>query len=634
MKELTPQLPITAWLPTTREEMGRLGWDEADVIIVSGDAYVDHPSFGHAVIGRVLEKLGLRVAILPQPNWRDDLRDFKKLGRPRLFFGISAGCMDSMINHYTAAKRRRSDDAYTPGGQAGFRPDYASTVYTSILKQLFPGVPVLLGGIEASLRRFTHYDYWSDSLMKPILCDSGADMLVYGMGEKPLHEIVRLLRKGVPFNNMLNVPQTAFLHADRASYKTEKGWTDVELAPYDVALHDKRAHARNFRIIEEESNRWASSRLLQQIGDSLLVVNPPYLPMTTSEIDASFDLPYTRMPHPRYKKRGEIPAWNMIRNSVNIHRGCFGGCAFCTISAHQGKFVSSRSEKSILKEIDAVTKVPGFDGVITDLGGPSANMYQMSGIEMELCKKCRRPSCIFPAICANLNANHGPLLSLYDKSEHIPGVKKIFIGSGIRYDLLLAQKPDRQRKNKVNAYIERVVSRHVSGRLKVAPEHTSDNVLKLMRKPSFRLFVEFKHKADSIARKYGLHQQVIPYFISSHPGCELIDMANLAIETKKLGYRLEQVQDFTPTPLTLATEMYYTGLNPYTLNPVYTAVNSDDKLAQRRFFFWYQEENHDFIRKALLRFKDGYLEQNLFGKKSSITDPVPGFRKNRNRTGK
>ncbi len=632
MKDQRPLLPITAWLPSTREEMDRLGWDEADVIIVTGDAYVDHPSFGHAVIGRVLEKLGLRVAILPQPNWRDDLRDFKKLGIPRLFFGISAGCMDSMINHYTAARRKRSDDAYTPGGLAGFRPDYATIVYSSILKQLFPDVPVLLGGIEASLRRFTHYDYWSDSLMKPILCDSGADMLVYGMGENPLREIVRLVRKGVPFSNIVNVPQTAFLLPERTAYKAEKMWSDIELAPYDVVMHDKKAHAANFRIIEEQSNRWEAKRLLQQVNSALLVVNPPYPPMTTSEIDASFDLPYTRMPHPRYKKRGEIPAWNMIRNSVNIHRGCFGGCAFCTISAHQGKFVSSRSEKSILEEITALTQVPGFSGVITDLGGPSANMYRMGGADKELCKKCHRPSCIFPSICPNLDADHGPLISLYVKSEQIPGVNKVFIGSGIRYDLLLAQKPDKQRKNKVNAYLEQVITKHVSGRLKVAPEHTSDKVLKLMRKPSFRLFVEFKRKADSIARKHGINQQVIPYFISSHPGCELIDMANLAIETKKLGYRLEQVQDFTPTPLTLATEMYYTGLNPYTMNKVYTAVNQDDKLAQRRFFFWYQDENRTFIRKALVRFSDESLRQGLLGTSPKVSGRLTESGKKRNRS--
>lgn len=624
-------LPVSAWLPVTRDEMEQLGWDRPDVIIVSGDAYVDHPSFGHAVIGRVLEATGLRVAILPQPNWRDDLRDFRKLGVPRLFFGVSAGCMDSMINHYTAARRRRSDDAYTPGGAAGYRPDYASVVYARILKQLFPDTPVMLGGVEASLRRFPHYDYWSDRLMNSVLAESGADLLVYGMGEKPLRQIVSLLLKGVPFGQIRNVEQTAFLLAERAGYKKQNGWDDVELIPYDVAIHDKKAHARNFRLIEEQSNLWQSNRLLQQIGDKLLVVNPPYQPWATEDIDASFDLPYTRMPHPRYKKRGEIPAWSMIRNSVNIHRGCFGGCSFCTISAHQGKFVCSRSEKSVLREVEAVVNTPGFDGVITDLGGPSANMYTMKGYDTGLCRKCRRASCIFPSVCPNLNADHKPLISLYEKVERVPGVKKVFIGSGIRYDLLLGQDAGKQKENHVRQYIERVVTNHVSGRLKVAPEHTSDAVLKIMRKPSFGMFITFKMLADSIARKKGLNQQVIPYFISSHPGCGIVDMAHLAIETKKLGYRLEQVQDFTPTPMTLATEMFYTGFDPYTLKPVYTAVGAADKQAQRKFFFWYQKENSDFIRQTLTKLNRSDLAELILGAKGKTGNNklLPGAKHSR-----
>lgn len=594
--------------------MDKLGWDQADVIVVSGDAYVDHPSFGHAVVGRLLEREGLRVAILPQPNWRDDLRDFKKLGPPRLFFGVTSGCMDSMVNHYTAAHRRRSDDAYTPGGMAGFRPDYAVAVYTRILKQIYPDIPVLLGGIEASLRRFAHYDYWSDTLMKSILFDSGADLLAYGMGEKSLLEIVRLVQQGVPFGKLDNIAQTAFVVANRSAYRPVSQWEDRELLPFRIAVHDKKAHARNFRTIEEESNQWRSHRLLQQTDDALLVVNPPFEPMTSAEIDSAFDLPFTRMPHPRYAKRGEIPAWAMIRNSVNLHRGCFGGCAFCTISAHQGKFVSSRSEESIIREVEALTRIPGFDGVVTDLGGPSANMYQMQGANLELCKKCRRPSCIFPSICPNLNTDHHPLLEIYEKAARINGVKKVFIGSGIRYDLLIGQNRETQRRNGTDKYLEKIVTRHISGRLKVAPEHTSDAVLNIMRKPSFRLFADFKKKADAIAAQHNINQQVIPYFISSHPGCEITDMAHLAVETKKLGYRLEQVQDFTPTPLTLATEMYYTGLNPYTLKPVYTATKPDEKLAQRRFFFWYQPENRLFIQKTL---RDRGLEsvfQQLAGK--------------------
>lgn len=614
-------MPSSAWLPVSREEMDYLGWDQADVIIVSGDAYVDHPSFGHAVIGRVLEQMGLRVAILPQPNWRDDLRDFKKLGAPRLFFGISAGCMDSMINHYTAARRRRSDDAYTPGGAAGFRPDYATTVYSKILKQLFPTVPVIVGGIEASLRRFPHYDYWSDRLMSTLLADSGSDLLVYGMGEQPIRQIARLMMDGVPVSSLHNIPQTAFLLANRDLYQPMTAWDDKELIPFEVVLHDKKAYARNFRVIEEESNRWAAHRLLMQIDQRLLVVNPPYPPMSSEILDASFDLPYTRQPHPRYRKRGEIPAWIMIRNSVNIHRGCFGGCAFCTISAHQGKFVSSRSEGSILKEVERVVNTPGFDGIITDLGGPSANMYRMKGVNEDLCRKCRRASCLFPAVCPNLDASHQPLTKLYREAERVPGVKKVFIGSGIRYDLLLGFDEKKQREFGTKDYLEQVITRHVSGRLKVAPEHSAAGVLKIMRKPAFRMFVEFRQKADAIARKHGLSQQVIPYFISSHPGCTLSDMADLAIETKKLGYRLEQVQDFTPTPMTLATEMYYTGLNPYTLEPVVTAVDAGEKLAQRRFFFWYQKENQQYIRDALARVNRDDLADALLGHRQRRTHP-------------
>lgn len=619
--KLPVDLPVSAWLPVTRDEMERLGWDRPDVIIVSGDAYVDHPSFGHAVIGRVLEQMGLRVAILPQPNWRDDLRDFKKLGTPRLFFGISAGCMDSMINHYTAARRRRSDDAYTPGGAAGFRPDYATVVYSRILKQIYPDIPVIVGGIEASLRRFPHYDYWSNRLMNTLLADSGADLLVYGMGEQSIRQIASLMMSGVPVASLHNIPQTAFLLPDRSRYQAVTEWTDKELIPYEVVLHDKKAHARNFRVIEEESNSWAARRLLMQIDKQLLVVNPPYPPMPADVLDASYDLPYTRQPHPRYRKRGEIPAWTMIRNSVNIHRGCFGGCAFCTISAHQGKFVSSRSEESVLKEVEKVVSTPGFDGVITDLGGPSANMYRMKGVNQELCHKCRRASCIFPAVCPNLDASHQPLIGLYRKAERVPGVKKVFIGSGIRYDLLLGVDEKKQREFGARAYLEQVVTRHVSGRLKVAPEHSAPGVLKIMRKPSFSMFIEFKQKADAIARKHGLNQQVIPYFISSHPGCSIADMAELAVETKKLGYKLEQVQDFTPTPMTLATEMYYTGLNPYTLEPVFTAANPEEKQAQRRFFFWYQKENQQYIRDVLSRINRDDLSDSLFGQRQRRTNP-------------
>ncbi|MCB0548543.1 MAG: YgiQ family radical SAM protein [Phaeodactylibacter sp.] len=589
--------PVTEWLPITREEVEMRGWDELDVVLISGDAYVDHPAFGTAVIGRIMESEGLRVAIVPQPNWKDDLRDFKKMGRPRLFFGVTSGCMDSMVNHYTAAKRKRSTDAYTPGGEAGFRPDYATTVYTKILKELYPDVPVLIGGIEASLRRVTHYDYWADKLFPNILEMSGADMLVYGMGELPLREIIRLLEKGVPFDSIDTVPQTAVLRS-KPEIPKNKNWEDLWLNSHERCLRDKLAFAANFKHVEQQSNKVQAKRILQEVGERVLIVNPPYPPMTENEIDTSFDLPYTRMPHPKYKKRGSPPAYEMIRFSVNMHRGCFGGCSFCTISAHQGKFIASRSEESILKEVDAVTKMPDFKGYISDLGGPSANMYRMKGKVQEICDRCVAPSCIHPVICSNLDTSHKPMTELYRKVDAHPEVKKAFVGSGIRYDLLV-DSYNKNNDGSLDEYMEQVVTCHISGRLKVAPEHTSDATLRIMRKPSFKHFHEFKKKYDKINKKHGLNQPLIPYFISSHPGSEMEDMANLAAETKDMGFKLEQVQDFTPTPMTVATVIYYTGVHPYTLKPVYTAKSKNEKRQQHLFFFWHKRENHKAIREKL-----------------------------------
>lgn len=590
--------PITEWLPITREEVEMRGWDELDVILISGDAYVDHPAFGTAVIGRILESEGLRVAIVPQPNWQDDLRDFKKLGRPRLFFGVTSGCMDSMVNHYTASRRRRSTDAYTPGGAAGFRPDYATTVYTKILKQLFPDVPVLIGGIEASLRRVTHYDYWADKLFPNILEMSGADMLVYGMGEMPLRETLRLLNKGVPFSSIDTVPQTAILRPKEEALPKNKNWEDIWLHSHERCLRDKLSYAANFKHIEQESNKVQARRLLQQVGEKVLIVNPPYPPMTEEQIDTSFDLPYTRMPHPKYKKRGSPPAYEMIRFSVNMHRGCFGGCSFCTISAHQGKFIASRSEESILKEVETVTQMPDFKGYISDLGGPSANMYRMKGKVQEICDRCVSPSCIHPVICSNLDTSHKPMTELYRKVDAHPKVKKAFVGSGIRYDLLV-DSYNKNNDGSLEEYMEQVVTCHISGRLKVAPEHTSDATLRIMRKPSFKHFHEFKQRYDRINKKHGLDQPLIPYFISSHPGSQMEDMANLAAETKDMGFKLEQVQDFTPTPMTVATVIYYAGVHPYTLKPVYTAKSRKEKQQQHLFFFWHKRENHQQIRDKL-----------------------------------
>lgn len=592
--------PITDWLPITAKEVEDRGWAELDVILVSGDAYVDHPAFGTAVIGRIIENEGLRVGIIPQPNWQDDWRDFRKMGQPRLFFGVTSGCMDSMVNHYTAARRKRSTDAYTPGGESGFRPDYASTVYTKILKAIYPDTPVLLGGIEASLRRVTHYDYWSDKLFPSILESSGADMLVYGMGEMPLREILRLLEKGVPFHALNTIPQTALLFAEEESPPANKNWQDFPLHAHDRCLKDKKSYAENFKHIEQESNKVNARRLIQQIGKKTLVVNPPYPPMTENQIDASFDLPYTRLPHPKYKKRGAIPAYEMIRHSINMHRGCFGGCSFCTISAHQGKFIASRSEESIMKEVEVVTQMPDFKGYISDLGGPSANMYRMKGKIQEICDRCVSPSCIHPVVCSNLDTSHKPLTELYRKVAAHPNVKKAFVTSGIRYDLLV-EGYNKNHDGSLNEYMEQLVTNHVCGRLKVAPEHTSDDTLRIMRKPSFKHFHEFKKKFDKYNHKHNLHQPLIPYFISSHPGSTEADMANLAAETKDMGFKLEQVQDFTPTPMTVATVIYYSGIHPYTLKPVYTARTEKDKKSQHLFFFWYKRENHQVIREKLMK---------------------------------
>ena len=614
---------LTDWLPTTKKEAELRGWDKLDVILFSGDAYVDHPSFGAAVIGRTLEAMGLKVAIVPQPNWRDDLRDFKKLGRPRLFFGISAGCMDSMVNKYTANKRLRSEDAYTPDGRHDMRPEYPSIVYANILKELYPDTPVILGGIEASLRRLTHYDYWADRVRPSILTESKADLLIYGMGEKPIADLCRHFSEKVGDTQEASandiphdILQTAYLAGkpDKDQLPPNpNGEGDLILFSHEECLKDKKKQAQNFRHIEEESNRYAAARILQQVDGRTVVVNPPYPPMTQGELDRSFDLPYTRLPHPKYKNK-RIPAYDMIKFSVNIHRGCFGGCAFCTISAHQGKFIVSRSKESILKEVKAITEMPDFKGYLSDLGGPSANMYRMGGKDETLCRKCRRPSCIHPKVCPNLNADHRPLLDIYHAVDAMPGIKKSFIGSGVRYDLLLHKSKDANANKSAAEYTRELIVRHVSGRLKVAPEHTSDKVLYLMRKPSFELFYEFKRIFDKLNREENLRQQLIPYFISSHPGCTEEDMAELAVITKRLDFHLEQVQDFTPTPMTVATEAWYTGFHPYTLEPVYSAKTQKEKLAQRMFFFWYKPEERRAIVNELKRIGRSDLIPRLYGR--------------------
>lgn len=590
-------LDMAHFLPITLEEVKRLGWEQVDVVLVTGDAYVDHPSFGTAVIGRTLEAAGYKVAIIPQPNWRDDLRDFRKFGRPRLFFGVTSGAMDSMVNHYTAARRLRHDDAYTPGGQAGFRPDRATYVYSRILKQIYPDVPVIIAGIEASMRRLAHYDYWDDKLFPSILIDTPADLLNYGMGERTTLKIAKMLDEGKGIEACNELPQVVWVSRNIQSIRNNP----IELHSFEECRKSKRCEAENYQVIERESNKIECATLVQKHGDRYVVVNPPEPPMTTDEVDASFDLPYLRLPHPKYKKRGPIPAFEMIRWSVNTHRGCFGGCSFCTISAHQGKQIASRSEASILNEVNLITQDSDFHGVLTDLGGPSANMWRMKGKKPDLCRRCSRYSCSMPTLCKNLDSDHRPMTALLCKVNAHPKVKHLYVGSGIRCDLFA-------EGNGGWEYFKQVVLNHTSGRLKVAPEHTSDHVLALMRKPSFSLFKETKRRFDEICKQAGLRYQLIPYFISSHPGCRLEDMAQLALDMKQMGYRLEQIQDFTPTPMTLATEMYYTGIDPTTMKPVYVATAPGDKADQRRLFFFYKPDQQRDIIASLRRHNlTGYI---------------------------
>lgn len=627
-------MQLTDWLPTTRKEMELRGWESADIIIFSGDAYIDHPSFGAAVVGRLLEANGYRVCIVPQPDWHGDFRDFKKLGRPRLFFAIAPGCMDSMVNKYTANRRLRSEDAYSPDGRHDMRPEYPTIVYTQILKKLYPDVPVVLGGIEASLRRVTHFDYWKNCLRPCILAESGADLIVYGMGELPLTDLCSTIENHLlhgkdtmycttrQFNDLMRtypIKQTVTLQrADNIPGGI--GEYDIVLHGHEDCLSNRQHFAENFKHIEEESNKLRPQRLIQALGEQYVVVNPPYPPMTTEQIDRSFDFPYTRLPHPKYKNK-RIPAYEMIKFSVNLHRGCFGGCAFCTISAHQGKFIMSRSKESILREVKQITQMPDFKGYLSDLGGPSANMYRMGGKDKNLCERCKRPSCIHPAVCPNLNADHRPLLDIYRAVDALPGIKKSFIGSGVRYDLLLHPYKDEALQQAAREYTRELITKHVSGRLKVAPEHTSEKVLKLMRKPSFSLFHTFKGIFDRINREAGLRQQIIPYFISSHPGCTEEDMACLAAETRELDFQLEQVQDFTPTPMTVATDTWYSGYHPYTLEPVFSAHTPADKLKQRMFFFWYKPEERSRIISELKRIGRPDLIKRLYPQTPSKRNP-------------
>ena len=626
---IDPRYDVTRFLPTSVKEMKALGWDYVDVVLFTGDAYIDHPSFGAAVLGRILQAHGYNVAIVPQPNWQDDLRDFRKFGAPRLFFGVSAGAMDSMVNHYTAARRRRSDDAYTPGGRHGARPDMPTIVYSRILRDLFPDTPIIAGGIEASMRRLSHYDYWADRLRPSLLTEIEADIIMYGMGDKGIVELARQLESGRKIAEITDMPQTV-VRMPVSAMPSASTDSDIVLHSFDECLADKRCQALNFRHIEEQSNRMHGATLWQRHGETAIRVNPMYPPMTTGEVDASFDLPYTRLPHPRYKGK-TIPAFDMIKFSVCMHRGCFGGCAFCTISAHQGKFISSRSLESIVREAEAVTRMPDFKGYISDLGGPSANMYGMRGRNPKACERCLRPSCLYPKPCPNLDTDHSRLLEVYHRVDALPRVKKSFIGSGVRYDLSMHHtgRPEVDEANR--RYNEELILHHVSGRLKVAPEHTANHVLDIMRKPSFNLFHDFKRIFDRVNARHGLKQQLIPYFISSHPGCREVDMAELAAETKDLGMHLEQIQDFTPTPMTVSTEIYYSGIHPYTGEKVYTAIHPDDKLRQRKYFFWYDPAYRRDIISSLQRLHRPDLISRLFPDRQPWLNPREPTRRPRRR---
>ena len=564
-------------IPTSVKEVQRLGWDYIDVIFFTGDAFVDHPSFGTACIARYLEKFGYRVAVVPQPNWKDDLRDFRKLGAPRLYFAVNSGAMDSMVNHYTAARRLRHEDAYTPDGQFGRRPDRAVTVYTKILKRLWPDVPVVIGGVEASLRRLAHYDYWDNSIHPSILVDSGADWLCYGMGERTMLELTRAIESGRNLRQMENIAQLAFYR--KGTCKLDGA---LVLHSYERCLEEPRSFAENFHQIEIHANMLTPQTLVEPVGDRYVRVNPPLPPATTEEMDSFWDLPFTKKPHPRYKGK-RIPAYDMIKDSIITHRGCFGGCNFCTIAAHQGKFIQSRSEESILKEVRELAAMPEFRGNISDLGAPTANMYGMHGKDPSRCAVCRRKSCLFPSPCSNMDRNHERVLALYRRVDAVKGIRHSYIGSGVRYDLFLDEKGFVDESGK--KYLRELMLHHTSGRLKVAPEHTEDKVLYYMAKPSFRLFERLRAEFDKINREEGTHTELVPYFISSHPGCTLQDMRKLASNKSLKGIWMEQVQDFMPTPMTTSSIMFCTGLDPRTMKEVFVEHDPERKKEQKSLFF-------------------------------------------------
>jgi uncharacterized radical SAM protein YgiQ len=587
---MLPALPVLdaarPHLPASRAEMEARGWDSVDVVFVTGDAYVDHPAFAAGILTRVLEAAGFRVAVLSQPDWHSAL-PWRQFGRPRLFFGISAGNMDSMINHYTANKKVRNDDAYSPGGQIGLRPDRATIAYCQRAREAFPGVPVIAGGVEASLRRLAHYDYWSDTVRRAIMLDAKADLVVFGMGEHQIVDIARRLAEGATVKDLRDMRGVAYALGASESQSIPKG--AIVLPSCEEVTADKRQFARATKIIHQETNPLNARALVQFHDRQAVVCNPPPLPVSQEDMDRIYGLPYTRLPHPMYRGRG-IPAFEVVKDSVILMRGCFGGCTFCSITAHQGRIIQSRSPQSVLDELGKMGRDRDFSGVVTDLGGPTANMYQMKCSRPEVEAKCKRLSCVHPTICKLLDAGHGPLIDLMRKSRAVPGIETVLVASGIRMDL--AQKSPE--------YLAELAKHHVGGHLKVAPEHTDSNVLRLMKKPDSNDFEGFARAFETASRKAGKKQYVVPYFIASHPGSDLNAMIDLAVFLKRNGYKPDQVQDFIPAPFDIATCMYHTGLDPFTGDEVYIAKHLRDRKLQRALLQFFKPENYFEVRKALL----------------------------------
>ena len=585
---MLPELPLVSLslphLPASRAEMDRRGWDYVDVVFVTGDAYVDHPAFAVGILGRVLEAAGFRVAILSQPDWRS-AEPWRQFGPPRLFFGISAGNMDSMINHYTANKKVRNDDAYSPGGEIGLRPDRATMPYCQRAREAFPGVPVIAGGVEASLRRLAHYDYWSDTVKRSILLDSKADLVVFGMGEQPIVEIARRLSQGETVRDLRDMRGVAYAMGAKETPPEDA----LVLPSYEEVKTDKLKFVKATRHIHQETNPLNAKRLVQYHDRQAIVVNPPAYPISQEDMDRIYGLPYTRRPHPMYGGR-KIPAFETVKDSVTIMRGCFGGCTFCSITAHQGRIIQSRSKDSVLSELRTLGQDPNFSGTISDIGGPTANMYQMRCTRPEVEVKCKRLSCVHPKICKLLGTDHGPLIELMRESREVPGIDRVHVASGVRMDLA-QQSPE---------YLEELAAHHVGGHLKVAPEHTDPDVLKRMKKPEINDYQSFDAAFKSASQRAGKKQYTVPYFIASHPGSDLNAMINLALFLKRNGYRPDQVQDFIPAPFDIATCMFYTGIDPFTGEEVYTARNLNDRKMQRALLQFFKPENYFEVRKALL----------------------------------